>query len=141
MRACALGLSVGLCLPAVWLGAQAPRQVTPPLLSESLVGRDLFMNYCAGCHGREGTGNGPVAGALKIPPADLTTLARRHGGRYPASLVEDRLNGTRGPDDSTAHGTTAMPIWGDIFRQLDAKESTARVRVRNLIDYVGTIQK
>lgn len=30
--------------------------------------------------------------------------------------------------------------WGSIFRQLDAKEITARVRVQNLVEYVKSIQ-
>ena len=39
-----------------------------------MAGRDLFESYCATCHGRDGKGAGPVAGALKTPPADLTAL-------------------------------------------------------------------
>ena len=33
-----------------------------------------------------------------------------------------------------------MPLWGAIFRQLDTKESVAKVRVENLVKYVESIQ-
>jgi hypothetical protein len=33
-----------------------------------------------------------------------------------------------------------MPLWGTIFRQLDTKESVARVRVENLVKYLESIQ-
>ena len=45
------------------------------LLSPSLYGVDNFHDYCSPCHGRDGTGHGPVALALKTPPSDLTRLA------------------------------------------------------------------
>jgi hypothetical protein len=77
---------------------------------------------------------------LKVPPADLTTLTRRHSGKYPAALVRDTLNGARVPTPSIAHGTSEMPLWGSIFRQLDSKESVAKVRVENLVKYVESIQ-
>ena len=104
------------------------------------MGSDLFRAYCANCHGGDGKGQGPVASVLKVSPADLTTLARRHGGKYPAALVRDTLYGARVPNPSVAHGTTEMPLWGAIFRQLDTKESVAKVRVENLVKYVESIQ-
>jgi len=118
--------------------AQAPRPA--PLLTESLVGRDLFVAYCAACHGREGRGDGPVSPALRVQPADLTSLARRNGGAYPAARVQGRLTGAAGPDESGAHGSTAMPIWGPIFRQLGDDAVNARVRVENLVSYIRSIQ-
>lgn len=123
------------------LVAQQPRQSTPPILTDSLVGGDLFLAYCAPCHGRDGKGEGPVSPALRVPPADLTAIARRNGGAFPPELVEGRLSGERGPDDSVAHGSTAMPIWGPIFQQLDTSEIVARVRVENLVKYVESIQE
>src|SRR5581483_1028115 len=54
-------------------------------------GRDMYMHYCAVCHGRQGRGGGPAAGALKAQPADLTTLAQRNHGQFPRRLVEGTL--------------------------------------------------
>jgi hypothetical protein len=129
--------AIGWCMTVSVLAQQKP---IPPILSDSLVGSDLYRSYCASCHGADGKGRGPVASVLKVPPADLTTLARRHGGNYPAALVQDTLYGTRIPNESVAHGTSEMPLWGTIFRQLDTKESVARVRVENLVKYLESIQ-
>jgi mono/diheme cytochrome c family protein len=76
-------------------------------------GEDLFNTYCAVCHGKDAKVHGPAAGALKVPPADLTTLARRHGGKFPTEYVTTVLQ--YGIQDVKAHGSKDMPIWGDIF--------------------------
>ena len=39
-------------------------------------GKEMFTEYCAPCHGVDGKGNGPAASAMKIPPTDLTQLAK-----------------------------------------------------------------
>jgi mono/diheme cytochrome c family protein len=43
----------------------------------------MYKQFCAACHGAHARGNGPAASALKIQPPDLTTLAKRHGGKFP----------------------------------------------------------
>ena len=78
--------------------------------------------------------------ALRVQPADLTSLARRNGGTFPAAHVQERLTGAAGPDESGAHGSTAMPIWGPIFRQLGDDAVNATVRVENLVSYIRSIQ-
>jgi mono/diheme cytochrome c family protein len=133
-----LSLLVATLWPAISVLAQ--QKPLPPILTDSLVGSDLFRSYCASCHGADGKGRGPVANVLKVPPADLTTLARRNGGKYPAALVRDTLYGARTPNPSAAHGTSEMPLWGSIFKQLDVKESVAKVRVDNLVKYLESIQ-
>ena len=112
-------------------------QQTPSILIESLAGRDSFQQYCAPCHGTSGQGDGPVASALRARPADLTTLARQSGGAFPGDRVRDFVTGTGRA--LAAHGTTEMPIWGQMFR---AFESDARVRERiaNLVTYVESLQ-
>jgi mono/diheme cytochrome c family protein len=143
MRKVVCGVAFGVLASIGWpatVSMSADQKPTPPVLTDSLVGSDLFRAYCANCHGGDGRGQGPVASVLKVSPADLTTLARRHGGKYPATLVRDTLYGARAPNPSVAHGTTEMPLWGAIFRQLDSKESVAKVRVENLVKYVESIQ-
>ena len=81
-------------------------------------GEDLFNTYCAVCHGKDAKGNGPAAGALKVRPADLTTLAQRHGGKFPREYVNTVLQ--YGIEDVKAHGSKDMPIWGDIFGPTEA---------------------
>jgi mono/diheme cytochrome c family protein len=114
---------------------QGPR---PSLTEQSLSGRDSFEAYCASCHGRTGRGDGPVAPELRTPPQDLTVLARRNGGVFPAATVEAFITGSG--RSLAAHGPTEMPIWGATFR---AFETDARVtqRIRNLVTYVETLQQ
>ena len=66
---------------------------SPPPVIESLYGPDLYRHYCATCHGRDGKGDGPAGRALKVPPSDLTVLARREKGVFPASAVETSIRG------------------------------------------------
>jgi mono/diheme cytochrome c family protein len=122
---------------AVALHAQAPPQPVPPVLTESLTGRDSFQLYCATCHGATGRGDGPVAAALNTPPADLTGLARRNNGVYPGDRVKEFVGGAgRTP---AAHGTSEMPIWGALFRAFES-DARARVRLDNLVTYIETLQ-
>ena len=110
---------------AASLAGQGRGQQTPPILIESLAGRDSFELYCAACHGSGGRGDGPVAAALRTRPADLTSLARRSGGAFPRDRVRGFIEGTERP--LAAHGTAEMPIWESMF---GAFESDARVRER-----------
>ena len=80
---------------------------TPTLALESLTGRDSFDCYCAACHGVDGRGGGPAASALRTPPPDLTTLARRNGG-FPRELVVAFVEGTDWL--SLTHGSGDMPV-------------------------------
>jgi len=75
-------------------------------------GRDLFASYCSSCHGREARGNGPVASALTVQPADLTRIAARRGGRFEASEIAAFIDGRV---DVLAHGRREMPVWGRMF--------------------------
>ena len=75
-------------------------------------GKEMFRSYCASCHGKEAKGNGPAAAALRQSPADLTGLARQHGGKYPSDLVTSVLRGQR---QLIAHGDQDMPVWGPVF--------------------------
>ena len=85
-------LLIGMMLwvAASWAarGDQRTSQRTPPLVIESMTGRDSFAFYCATCHGPGGKGDGPTAAALKTEPSDLTLLSRRTGGTYPRSRIE-----------------------------------------------------
>ena len=131
---------VGVSLTgAVFAGrAQAQRPITPPLAIASLSGRDLFQFYCAGCHGRDGKGDGPVAASLKRLPPDLTTIASRHGGRFPKEDLERFVSGD---DARPAHLDRAMPAWGPIFRSLEPHDRLTQVRIENVVAFVESLQK
>ena len=103
-----------------------------------MAGGDLFRFYCASCHGREGKGDGPVASALNRRPPDLTTIARRNGGRFPTDRVEGFVTGNREP--TLAHGSADMPVWGPIFQALDPQDRMNRIRIENVVAFIESIQ-
>jgi mono/diheme cytochrome c family protein len=101
--------------------------------------QDMYKNYCAVCHGVDGKGKGPAADALKVAPPDLTTLAERNGGTYPALKVSAVL---RGEQVMPAHGSKDMPVWGNLFWNLSGgRASEVQQRIANLNKYIESLQK
>jgi Cytochrome C oxidase, cbb3-type, subunit III len=107
-------------------------------LIPSLEGNDLFHSYCATCHGANGKGQGPVSPALNARAPDLTEIAKRNGGIFPQKRIEDII---AGDELVVAHGSREMPIWGPIFHQVELDRDLGNVRLRNLTQYIETIQK
>jgi mono/diheme cytochrome c family protein len=130
-------LTVLWALLAVTASAQE-RASQVPVLQDSLAGRDNFRAYCASCHGASGTGNGPLAAELLSPPADLTALSRLNDGPFPRARVLSFVEGTG--RTLAAHGPTAMPVWGPIFRAFDPSDTRVRQRIENLVAYIESIQ-
>ena len=112
--------------------------ISPPPVVESIYGPDLYRHYCATCHGRDGKGDGPAGGALKARPSDLTVLARRNKGTFPASTVATII---RGGTTIAAHGSVEMPVWGPIFYALDPSDAHVRARIAALVSHIATIQQ
>ena len=129
-----LGL-VGL-LAAVAVAQPKVQTVVPKDVSPAN-GKAMFMEYCAACHGPDGKGGGPAAAALKKAPADLTQLSSHNNGKFPDVRVSRYIEGM---DTVQAHGTRDMPIWGDVFKSLNAGTAAATMRVSNLTDYVKSLQ-
>lgn len=75
-------------------------------------GRALYQTHCATCHGADGTGQGPLAGALVLQPVDLTVLAAKNDGEFPMERVLKRIDGT---DPLVSHGSP-MPVFGPYFQ-------------------------
>lgn len=96
-------------------------------------GAAMYQSYCAACHGKDGKGDGPAAPALKTKPADLTVLAKQHGGEIKVKEFEDKVNGST---MMPAHGTEEMPIWGPVFRQM----GNDQLRLYNLRKYIESLQ-
>jgi mono/diheme cytochrome c family protein len=120
-------------------GARADAQTVkqaPARPIQSMAGVDTYKAYCAVCHGPAGKGNGPAAAALKKAPADLTTIAKRHGGTFSVPDIEAMINGR----DVLAHGSRDMPLWGPVFQSIEADDTFAALRLSNLIDYLRSIQ-
>jgi mono/diheme cytochrome c family protein len=101
-------------------------------------GAEMYKNYCAVCHGTDGKGNGPAASAMKTPPTDLTTLAQKNDGKYPASHVAAVIRGQAG---TPSHGSQDMPIWGPLFYSIDqGRQGMVQQRVTNLVTYIEGLQ-
>jgi mono/diheme cytochrome c family protein len=125
--------------------ARAEREPNaPPSSPETRAerGKEWFRSYCVSCHGVSARGDGPVAKALKPPPADLTRIAYRNGGVFDAPKVAGFVDGrTR----VGAHGSSEMPVWG---RKLDDRSSAAAQEETRLdpgtiyliVEYLRSIQ-
>ena len=56
-------------------------------------GEVLYLENCVSCHGVDATGDGPVAARLSTPPPDLTKIAARRDGEWPALEIMEILSG------------------------------------------------
>lgn len=136
--ACAACLAAGYWA-ATPLAAQEPAK-NPPF--ETIVkqtgGPQLYAAYCAVCHGKDARGNGPMVKQLKPKVPDLTTIAKRNGGKFPLEQVQAIIAGTA--TGESAHGTREMPIWGPVFSQIEWEQDLGKVRINNLARYLQSLQ-
>jgi len=105
-------------------------------------GKIIFRQVCATCHGTDARGTGPVAESLKTPPADLTRIAARRGGTFPAEEIATFIDGRK---DVASHGSREMPVWGDSLAQAVNNKDTRERRIERAIDmlvqYLETLQE
>ena len=103
-------------------------------------GKALYFGYCSVCHGDGAKGDGPYASMLKVPPPNLTTLAKRHDGKFPYDYVSNVLR--FGPSITNLHGSPDMPAWGPIFQWFDKNnERVVEQRIKNLCNYLASLQE
>lgn len=139
MRLIALAITVFLLTIATTARDQTSGQKQPDALTiASLTGKDTFDAYCAPCHGQKGTGDGPVGPILRTPPSDLTRLSVARGS-FPREDVVAFVTGNG--RSIVAHGTSDMPIWGLIFKGLDPSDTRVKLRLKNVVDYVESLQR
>ena len=136
------GLATLGVLTTVNAGFSRAQQKPPESEKSALAGgAKFFKENCAVCHGNDGKGSGPppASSSFSEPPPDLTTLAKRHDGKFPDAYVESVLrNGVPMPD----HGPAEMPVWGLILKAM-TKSDEAKVtqRIKSLTDYLRSIQE
>lgn len=126
----ALPLMLALHGPVI----QASQRIPLPL-----DGAKIFRSYCASCHGADGKGQGPVAGALRHPPSDLTLISRRNGGRFPRDRVKALIAGQE--QSISAHGSREMPVWGPVFHEVERDQDWGEVRLENVTTFVQSLQR
>jgi nucleotide-binding universal stress UspA family protein/mono/diheme cytochrome c family protein len=111
----------------------------PRAMKQTIAGGELFRTYCAVCHGTAARGDGPLATSMTRKPADLTEIAKRNGGAFPAELVFRTIDGNK---PVRGHGGPDMPVWGDAFaRSRDGGDpEKVRLMIQSLVDFLESIQ-
>jgi mono/diheme cytochrome c family protein len=106
-------------------------------------GQQDYVEYCADCHGvkADGRGTSKVL-SPEYPPANLTLLAQKNGGKFPFDRVVNIIDGR---EAIPSHARIQMPFWG-VTMQEPGKEftpqSNARVKARidAIAKYIETLQ-
>ena len=122
-------------LLAVAQDTQIKRVPVTPVRADQ--GKAMFDNYCAVCHGLDGKGDGPARPALKGTPEDLTLLAQKNGGKFPASHVAAKLREV----NEAVHGSKEMPVWGPLLSSVSGNsDAEVQMRISNLTRYIQSLQ-
>ncbi|MEE4119162.1 MAG: cytochrome c [Paracoccaceae bacterium] len=125
------------CLAAPLAGPAAAQSVE--------LGRTEYLSACAGCHGRDARGDGPLADLMKITTPDLTALTQSNDGAFPFDTLLQVIDGRM---DLGAHGGD-MPIWGTRYTAQALREGASiedavlmtQGRLLALVSYLNTIQQ
>lgn len=121
------------------LGGQATAQ-------DLELGREIYNDRCAVCHGETGAGDGMVGELFAQKPGDLRMLAKENGGVYPIGEVYQSIDGRR---DIAGHGRSEMPVWGTYFmveaiEDPTINEKNSRMvtegRILSVVYYLQSIQ-
>ena len=108
------------------------------------VGKTLFDDYCAACHGASAAGDGDMANLMTIPAPNLTLLAKNNDGEFPMLKVIHTIDGRTGV---RAHGGP-MPVFGRVFASSEPGPANpygsvleVRGRVLSVAMYLESLQK
>ena len=125
---------------AVCAGAAAVASFAGTTSEAAARGAVTYRVYCNRCHGPGGKGDGKLGATLKQKPADLTTIASRHGGEFKADDVRRKIDGREAPAE---HTDSDMPAWGVSLQDpgKDAsQEAEIQARIADLVAYLATLQ-
>jgi mono/diheme cytochrome c family protein len=127
-------------LPMILTAACLPSGLAEPS------GREDFADYCAACHGPDGSGQGAVAAVLDAAPADLTMLSESNDGTFPKARVMSKIWGyTRMKDPQSE----VMPRFSDLLQgdrvvlydSGDGIATPTPIRLVQLAEYIEKLQK
>jgi mono/diheme cytochrome c family protein len=125
---------LSLLLPLVGAGC-----ATEPAAQFS--GTDLYLDYCASCHGVNGEGDGQVAGVMQIQVPNLRSLSERNNGTFPEQSVTEYIDGRT---VVAAHGDRRMPVWGEVLNWTEdddtETERIAQQRIAAIVEFLDEIQ-
>ena len=104
-------------------------------------GKQSYKSFCANCHGVEARGDGYLAPNLSAKPTDLTALAKKNGGVYPADRVAASIDGRV---EVKEHGRREMPVWGDAFvwpeEESPERREQVRKKIGDLVEFLRSVQ-
>jgi cbb3-type cytochrome c oxidase subunit III len=108
----------------------AEAAANPPATSlpAAYEGSRLYVSYCQLCHGTDGKGDGPLAKAMKISPADLTTTVRSRSDTILTKIITGEGQQTITGRDRHNLLSEAMPEWEDVFSESQVKALIAYLR-------------
>jgi mono/diheme cytochrome c family protein len=141
---CLVAILAASVIPKALAAPQAPAAPAPkeaPKLDANAAssGSTPYQRYCAVCHGLSARGNGPLASDLRTPVPDLTTIAARSGGKFPAERVQKIISSG---ENLRGHGSVDMPAWGDVFKRTTGLDgATPDQAIRNLTHYLWSLQR
>jgi len=137
-RILAIAMTAALAVSMGYANQPNTKVTIPVNRTNATSGKQMYVNYCAPCHGVDGRGHGAYAPVLKSQPTDLTVLSRNRNGKFPDSHIAAVLeNGAEVP----SHGTTEMPVWGPILAKMSQGNTQDRLlRISNLSRYLETMQ-
>ena len=120
-------------------------------------GRTDFLSKCAGCHGVDGKGTGPMTSKLKRKPADLTALAKNNNDVFSADAIAAVIDGrgcgpapqARNANLGMSARATARPAEESLpTRTIDSlldmpcdSEEVTRKRILEIVGYLRRIQE
>ena len=109
------------------------------------VGRVIYDDHCAACHGLAGQGDGPLAADLDTAVPDLTLIATRNGGTFPTAQVISEIDGyTR-----IREGRVTMPEFGVdlqagplvLYDTGDGRQTPTPSKLVALAEYLAALQR
>jgi mono/diheme cytochrome c family protein len=130
---CLAGMLAGMCFAPAAAAEDRPE-------TRAEWGRIHYRVHCLNCHGTDGKGGGPVAEVLTLEPTDLTLIAERHGGEFPADEVYEVIDGR---NEVASHGRRDMPVWGLSFQERgrdNDQQDEVHQKILDLVEYLRSIQ-
>ena len=107
------------------IGVSAPVTANQPSAYE---GRRLYVSYCQLCHGVDGEGDGPLAKAMKISPANLKTTVRSRSDTILTKIITGEGRQTITGRDRHNLLSEAMPKWKEVFTPSQVKSLITYLR-------------
>ena len=111
-----------------------------------MLGEQLYMEFCAVCHGSNAKGAGEFGQYLTLIPPTLTTLSKDNDSVFPLLKVMRIIDGRT---TIRAHAGGDMPIWGNTFSRMASaqlgdpsdREMLVKIRITVLTDYLEGLQE